>query len=248
MTKNQLIDKWATRGVDAAMHDQGMTPCYDEEVEHGHDDVLYTHREGWESTSHFHILYGDKMYCDALEFFVSLGCLGKYPSTEDIIDLKTDFLEAFWDAWEDEVGAYDLIEKALAGRMFGLLEVAGDDVLFTDEARSRGSVEFSAMVRWMNGNRSATTFLLDQAYYMLDHVSNEGLENIESDYPEPDIYTEDLVAWLAQTTRNLTYVTEALREGGNSIADGTDLLQRAQYMAIRDAWASLAKVLKGLLE
>lgn len=254
MTKDQLINKWAVWGIDAAKHDQGMTPCYAEEIEHGHDDVLCMHREGWECTSHFQTLYGDKMYTDALEFFIHLGNLGKYPDTEAIIDLKTDFLEAFWDAWEDEVGAYDLIEEALAGRiktlalrMLDMLEITGDDVRFTEEAIAQRTAEFQALGRWVSKSDSTVTFLLEQAYYMLDCVTSEGLDNIESGYPEPDIYTAGLTDWLSGTVHNLWYVTEALSQGG-IYTDGVVLLQEAQRLAIRDAWTSLAQMLKGLLE
>ena len=259
MTKDQLLEKWAARGAIAAGHDTWMTPCYEENLAQGVgiDDLSSHSRQQWEATDYFQVLHGSKMYDDALEFFISLAD-GRYPDTENIIDLKMDLVDAFWDAWETEIGAADLIEAALANRpkvladkMLDLLMVTERDgnqvVRFTDEAVTQRSAEYQLLVQWKTDNgRHALDFLFDQAYYMLDYVAANGLEDIEEGLPDSDIYTRDLLDWLAGNPRNVEYITVALQVG--PYTSGHTLLQHAQCRAIGDIWLSLARVLEDTLE
>lgn len=260
MTKKQLLGKWTARGAYAARHDGRMIPCYEEDIERGvvdADDLLLNGRQQWETTDRFQIRYGSIMYYDALDFFITLGN-GGYPPTGEVIELKLNLIDAFWAGWEEAIGAHDLIEdalanraKVLAGKMLSLLMVTergGDPVVrFTNEAISQGSGEYQLLVRWSSDNgRHSFDFLFDQAYYMLDFVAANGLEDIEDDLPDADVYTRDLLNWLASTIRNLNYITAALE-----VADYTDshaLLQHAQCRAIGDIWLSLARVLEKALE
>lgn len=245
MTKDQLLSKWSVYGTLAALKDTCMTPCYSEDVMSGTgiEDLLLHGREQWETTDHFWIKYGQLMYQDAL------SVTDLYPSLSSI----RDFRDAFWEAREDEVDAHSLIEQVaeirtanLAKRMLAILEVVGEDVCFTEEAIRQRTPEFQSLAEWVSKTYGPASFLLGQAYNMLDHVIAEGLEDIKHNYPEPDCYTYNLIYWLSLSTSNLQYVTEALAEGSST--DGFNLLQRAQSLAIQDAWMSLAQILRDLLK
>lgn len=154
--------------------------------------------------------------------------------------------------WEDAVEAYDLIEKALEDRpkvlahqMLSMLEVINGDVRFKDEAIH--STEFEALSHWASRQRSGPfTFVMDQAYNVLDYVADNGLDNLEDNFPEPDVYTDDILSWLAGTTYNLGYVTEALQDGRYDNANA--LLSMAQFLAIADIWTSLGDMLRSFLK
>lgn len=254
MTKEQLLNKWRDKAIDAARHDDWIKPCYQEDLERGvdPDDLVLHGREQWTHTDHFQVLYGSKMHNDALDFLIARGD----QNTEAIFELKQDLIDAFWEAWEDELGAYDLVASAklqwLAGKMFDLLEVKTSPdnrsfVYFTCQARFHASPEFLALWHWYTDRNHAGQFLLNHAYDLLDYVMNDDVElrDIELNIPEADIYTKDLFAWLTGSVNNLHYITEAL---DLHPADAFGLLQRAQSLAIRDIWSSLIQVLKDCLQ
>jgi len=114
---------WFERGQEAAHNDRWMVPCYQEEIEErlvgggsldlDVDEILLAHRQAWEETDHFQLMYGRFMRDEAIDKLVS-SLPPWNPPQPFILEMVQQLEhERFWDGWEDEVGARDLIEKAL---------------------------------------------------------------------------------------------------------------------------------------
>ncbi len=65
---------------------------------------------------------------------------------------------------------------------------------------------------------------------------------------EPDIYTYDLLQWLAEDINNVYYISEVLEEYGGDVRDGFQLLQMAQARRINEISMAIYNTLYGMAE
>jgi hypothetical protein len=106
---------------DAVKRDHWLSPCPEEDIQDTETladlgEISQRHRDGWEQTDHFQLLYGKRLteLADAQE-----RRFGPMDWEERYYELYLPLKEAFWDEWEDKSGFWEKAEKAMAERDTG---------------------------------------------------------------------------------------------------------------------------------
>jgi len=100
---------------DVVKRDHWLSPHPEEEIKDSNTladlgEISQRHRDGWEQTDHFQLLYGTRLneLADAQE-----RRFGQLEWEERYYNLYLPLKEAFWDEWEDKSGFWEKAEKAL---------------------------------------------------------------------------------------------------------------------------------------
>lgn len=106
---------------DAVKRDHWLQPYPEEDIRDTDTpadlgEISERHRDGWEQTDHFHLLYGTRLseLADTQE-----RRFGPMEWEERYYELYLPLKEAFWDEWEDRSGLWGKAEKALNERDTG---------------------------------------------------------------------------------------------------------------------------------
>ena len=105
-----LEDKWYRKGLEAGQRDGWMTVEIDDISDQEFPDineVALRHRELWEETDHFNILYGHQMAEDAKRLEGEDG--------ENWIFTWQELRDKFWDGYEQTSGLYKKIQERRRG-------------------------------------------------------------------------------------------------------------------------------------
>lgn len=100
-------------------------------------------------------------------------------------------------------------------------------------------------VRKAHGDRFPDDFVYDTFSGLLERLSEytiDSIGDIENYRHEivdayVDIYTHDLIKWLASDINNVYYMTQAIEEFG--VTDGFQVLSTAQYIAIDEVMSNV---------
>lgn len=115
---NRALEAARKLAQDAVKRDHWMLPYPEEEIE-GTDtladlgEISQRHRDAWEETDHFRLLYGARLseLADAQE------CrFGQMEWEERYYELYLPLKEAFWEEWENRSGFWDQAENAVNER------------------------------------------------------------------------------------------------------------------------------------
>lgn len=141
---------------------------------------------------------------------------------------------------------YKKAEKAISLFSAGTRTDGTHYVFLPLETDKFGKGEFvealRASVREAHGERLPDDFIYSAYCELLEKIAEYDADKMKSaDYLEQmrseivagccDVYTADILHWLASDVRNVYYLGEAMEEAQN---DGFELIQRAQYRAYDD--------------
>ena len=114
---NRALDAARKLARDAVKRDHWMLPCPEEEIKDTDTladlgEISQRHRDAWEETDHFRLLYGNRLshLADAQE-----QRFGPMEWEQRYYELYLPLKEAFWDEWEDRIGFWGKAETALKG-------------------------------------------------------------------------------------------------------------------------------------
>jgi hypothetical protein len=103
---------------DAVNRDHWLSPYPEEDIQDTDTladlgEICLRHRDSWEQTDHFRLLYGARLsqLADAQE-----RRFGQLEWEQRYYELYLPLKEAFWDEWEDRSGFWGKAEKALNER------------------------------------------------------------------------------------------------------------------------------------
>jgi len=132
-----------------------------------------------------------------------------------------------------------------------LLEYRTEDedstVVFTDRALNEWSADREQVSSLIHGIKASEDFVYKEVFRALRAIADEGFETVKNGlgyYCEPNIYTYDLLKWLAGSIWHVYYISEALERFGECGNDGFVLLAVAQEIAKQEIWDAVLDLVR----